>query len=595
MLVDLLKNNEFQIISEQEINSGAGIKLYLSYNSTQFALILYFNNKKGLSTKVVLEKETPDIKDKIEFILSQLGNSKKVGKSLPVHSSIFIYDSEQRKVLKTLFLNSGYRITEQNKDKNKDYVFKIEDLNHALTVTQFSKGTLLLQGIYSGLIDKIVGMIEQVKPLTDMERALLYVPFESQGLVKEDLEKNYEVFDIANEKNKRELNDVFEYLFENDKKTFNTGIALIEILKDEPRKLPEYNFIVAMFAKVFEGFIIKMMIDKNFFTLEDYRKNPNVADIGNALRKKKFEKYIKDQKRYGFILEKMVAIWEGTRCKEMHSDPIGEEVILSVDNIQTAINRVGEIKECMREAHLIIIKLGYTDEDLQREKEDSTNQVKKESTNVYFRIGTDESGKGDYFGPLSVAGVAINKNDEEKLLRIGVKDSKQISDEKILLIANEIRKIIPRHRIQIVFINPEKYNQLYNEMKNLNRILAWGHARTIENLLQNNNCELAIADQFGDPEYIYKALMEKGKKIKLIQRTNAEQDVAVAAASIIARETFLKKIKQMSEYYGLEIPKGASAQVELTAKKIVEKYGKDELYKISKFHFKTTKKVLENE
>jgi ribonuclease HIII len=595
ILIDFLHNNGFNIMKEQGINNGAGIKLHILYNNIKFALIIYFNSKTNLSTKIVLEKETLEIKEKIECFLAHSSNFKKSGKPMPVHSSVFICDNEQREVLKRMLLNSGYIITKQKVDKHKDYVFKVEEFNNTLTLTQFSNGTLLLQGSYSNLVDKTVEMIEKVKPLTEMERALLFVPIEGQGFIKEDLENSHGVFDIAKETSQKELDEAFNYLFENDKKSINTGVALIEILKDNPKKLPEYNFVVALFAKAFEGFIIKMMIDKDFFSLEDYKEKPDIAKIGNALRGDKLKKFIIDQKRYGYISEKMIAIWEGTRCKEMHSDPIGEETILSVDNLQTAIDKVGEIKQCIREAYHIIIKLGYTNNDLKELEACKAKQTRLEYSNVNCRIGTDESGKGDYFGPLSIAGVAINETDERKLLSIGVKDSKLIRDDKILFIANEIRKVLPMRKYQVVFINPEKYNKLYNEMKNLNKILAWGHARVLENLLQNNNCELAIADQFGDPEYINKALMEKGKKVKLIQMPKAERDVAVAAASILARDTYLKKIKHMSEHYDLDIPKGASAQVEYVAKKIVEKYGKDELHNTSKMHFKTTKRVLNNE
>lgn len=212
--------------------------------------------------------------------------------------------------------------------------------------------------------------------------------------------------------------------------------------------------------------------------------------------------------------------------------------------------------------------------------------------NIFPNIGTDESGKGDYFGPLSIAGVLLDEKDKNKLLGIGVKDSKLITDENIYEISENIRSIINKDKFTVVYINPEKYNELYGKINNLNRLLAWGHARALENLLILNTCSVAIADQFGDETYIKNALMKRGKEIKLIQMPKAEQYTSVAAASIFAREAFLMQMKVLSEKYNMILPKGASIHVEETARRIIQVYGKDELRKVAKLHFKTTKKVL---
>ena len=109
-------------------------------------------------------------------------------------------------------------------------------------------------------------------------------------------------------------------------------------------------------------------------------------------------------------------------------------------------------------------------------------------------IGVDESGKGDYFGPLIVAGVAINDELKKTFSKSGIKDSKQLSDEKILQLALQIQK---QAKWSIVTINPQKYNELYSKFKNLNKLLAWGHARVIENLLEKApECTLALSDKF---------------------------------------------------------------------------------------------------
>jgi ribonuclease HIII len=209
----------------------------------------------------------------------------------------------------------------------------------------------------------------------------------------------------------------------------------------------------------------------------------------------------------------------------------------------------------------------------------------------YPVIGTDESGKGDYFGPLVIAGTLVDQESETRLTAAGVRDSKQISDSSIVIIANEIRRILPKQNYSIVSIGPEKYNELYATIKNLNRLLAWGHARAIENILANNECANAIADQFGDESFIQKALLERGKKIRLIQRPKAEQFIAVAAASVLAREGFLNRLSDLGKTLGIELLKGASPQVEDMARQIIKTNGFDALSKYAKIHFKTTDRL----
>lgn len=206
------------------------------------------------------------------------------------------------------------------------------------------------------------------------------------------------------------------------------------------------------------------------------------------------------------------------------------------------------------------------------------------------RIGIDESGKGDYFGPLVIAAVFVDATTQGELALMEVRDSKKISDGRILEMAPDIKTICPH---SVIAIGPQKYNELYAKIKNLNRLLAWGHARALENLLERGvSCERAISDQFGDERLILNALQEKGRKIVLEQRTKAEADLAVAAASILARAEFLIRLKRLSEEIGTTLPKGASTAVELAGKMIVKKHGRERLQSVAKLHFKTTKVVL---
>lgn len=209
-------------------------------------------------------------------------------------------------------------------------------------------------------------------------------------------------------------------------------------------------------------------------------------------------------------------------------------------------------------------------------------------------IGTDESGKGDYFGPLVSAGVYVDKNSAGKLLSLGIKDSKLLSDSKVLEYSQKILNIC-KGQFSIIEISPEKYNDLYEqfrkEKKNLNTLLAWGHAKAIEEILNKVQCKIAIADQFADEKFIISKLQEKGKGLKLIQVHKAEQHIAVAAASILARARFLIKLKKLSEDIGISLPKGASQSVIASAQKIVNERGKETLRQVAKLHFKITANI----
>ena len=208
-------------------------------------------------------------------------------------------------------------------------------------------------------------------------------------------------------------------------------------------------------------------------------------------------------------------------------------------------------------------------------------------------MGVDESGKGDFFGPMVIAAAYIDETLIEPMRKLDVKDSKNItSDKKAMFIGGELRKLLG-HRFALVTIGPSAYNRLYTKMRSVNRILAWGHARAIEDLLEKvPTCPKAISDQFGNKETVERALMQKGRGIELIQRHKAESDLAVAAASILAREGFLRALQTMQQRYGTEIKKGASAAVREAAVALVRSKSPEVLLQTVKCHFKTTDAVL---
>lgn len=199
-------------------------------------------------------------------------------------------------------------------------------------------------------------------------------------------------------------------------------------------------------------------------------------------------------------------------------------------------------------------------------------------------IGVDESGKGDFFGPLCIAGVYAGGKDIEDLQILGVKDSKKLTDRSILTIAKKIREKFSHH---IVKINPKKYNELYDQFKNLNRLLAWGHATVIEQLALQTQCNRAIIDQFADEHVVLTAIKRKKIDLNLTQRHGGEEDLVVAAASILAREAFVNGLEILSREYDVSLPKGASTAVIQAATAFVNKHGKGNLPNVAKMHFKT--------
>lgn len=208
-------------------------------------------------------------------------------------------------------------------------------------------------------------------------------------------------------------------------------------------------------------------------------------------------------------------------------------------------------------------------------------------------IGVDESGKGDFFGPLVIAGAYVDREVARKLRDLGVMDSKRIgSDARIESLANEMRRL-DGFAHEVVMIGPEKYNELYARFGNLNRLLAWGHAKVIELLLEKvPACQRAISDQFANPRVLERALQQKGRAILLEQRTKAESDPAVAAASILARERFIGWLRQEGGRLGVELPKGVSEAVKATARKLVSERGAAVLPGLAKMHFKTAQEVI---
>lgn len=207
-------------------------------------------------------------------------------------------------------------------------------------------------------------------------------------------------------------------------------------------------------------------------------------------------------------------------------------------------------------------------------------------------FGIDESGKGDFFGPLVIAGVYTDAEITRHLIKAGIADSKKITTAARIRQLAAVIKATPGIEFDVIALRPEKYNELYASFKNLNRMLAWGHATVIEELVRKRpDCPRALSDQFARPDVLQSALKKKNITLKLDQRTKGESDTAVAAASILARERFIDWMDAATGKLGFKVPLGCSSQVVSAGKTLVAKHGTEVLGKFAKLHFKTTQQV----
>lgn len=211
------------------------------------------------------------------------------------------------------------------------------------------------------------------------------------------------------------------------------------------------------------------------------------------------------------------------------------------------------------------------------------------SLDLTSRIGIDEAGKGDFFGPLCIAGVQASEDKIKELIKLGVRDSKKMQDKMILGLASKIKQCVPH---SIVKLTPIKYNELYDSFHNLNRLLAWGHATAISELVEKTGCRNVIIDQFADESVVEVALQRKKMEVNLTQRHRGEEDPVVAAASILARAAFLQGMDELSSLVSHTLPKGAAAHVIEAGRQLVARHGQEVLKVVAKLHFKMTAQVL---
>lgn len=224
---------------------------------------------------------------------------------------------------------------------------------------------------------------------------------------------------------------------------------------------------------------------------------------------------------------------------------------------------------------------------------------------AYFPYGADESGKGDYFGSLVTACVQVKESQLPILKRLGITDSKAMTDAKIKEVAPQLVEALGIEQVAFLVLMPEGYNRQYDALKaqgkHLNHLLALMHAKTVAGLMQKQgglgtviDSPCLMVDQFTQGSHLLDALKEHAPHVKVSQSTKAElSHPAVAAASVVARYKFLQSMAQLREQSGYDLPLGASAKVVTLGKQVFRAEGLDGLRKVAKLHFKTTIEVTQ--
>lgn len=208
--------------------------------------------------------------------------------------------------------------------------------------------------------------------------------------------------------------------------------------------------------------------------------------------------------------------------------------------------------------------------------------------------GSDESGKGDFMGPLVVAAVVIDTATAHEFQALGIRDSKELDDKKIHELAEAIRT--KAKSLSVLPMKPAGYNQrmaqLKAQKKTLNDLLASGHIQALTKAIEGcTQCHFALVDQFSRHNPISTTLEAKFAGLKVYQKPRAERDMAVAAASILARDEFVRIMNELSGQAGFTLPKGGGQQATKAAKRIAIEQGREALANYVKLHFVNMQRV----
>lgn len=204
-------------------------------------------------------------------------------------------------------------------------------------------------------------------------------------------------------------------------------------------------------------------------------------------------------------------------------------------------------------------------------------------------IGIDEAGKGDFFGPLVVTAAAVDRSDAGWLMELGVNDSKAMTDARIIALAPRLEGALAH---ETIVLEPTRYNELHARMNNVNRMLAWAHARAAERVFEATGADMILSDQFAAAPIVADQFRIPEARAVWTQRTRAESDLAVACASILARARFLAGMDALERRHGVRLHRGAGPPVLAAGRALVRQRGPDLLPSVAKMHFKTAQQVL---
>ncbi len=208
-------------------------------------------------------------------------------------------------------------------------------------------------------------------------------------------------------------------------------------------------------------------------------------------------------------------------------------------------------------------------------------------------VGTDEAGKGDYFGPLTCAAVLLGKDTAAQVVKLGATDSKRLSNDRVLDLSIKLHRLLGS-KAATVTIGPARYNELYATFRRsgskLNGLLAWTHARAVKDLQdRGHDFDAVVIDRFATDTVIRRAMPEG---LRFIARPRAEDNPAVAAASILARAAYLHGLVKLTKEHGVKLTSGAGDPVLRQGRELVQRHGAGILRQVGKHHFRTTQTIL---
>jgi ribonuclease HIII len=527
-------------------------------------------------------------------------------------------------------LEEGHVSQQRCTDTTQHWRLEIKQAQERVVATLYTTGTLLVQGKASPLFESVCATVETLLGSSFAERGARYVPEMQREIILHHLNqpaRQQQAHTYAEQQLGQQL---YAFLSQADRDTYLAAAGALLSLQTTQTALPDYSLLVMPFARVYEGFLLQLASRLDPLALSKKTAALKRGQAGMALTTLSQHLQHSDKQQADKLKGLLYATWRGIRNKVMHAQ--GQETD-AYRYLQAALHDIEAIHLAMREGYAYALRNGFIgsssrgqgasprkqethdrqatetpppdhrEEEQRKHRKASSrdearpmNDDRKLSLNrhsaIHARIGIDESGKGDYFGPLVIAAVYVDAQTETELKALGVRDSKRLKDDQMRSMAEVIK-----HRCQhaVVAIPPKRYNELYTTMHHLNRMLAWGHARALENLLEQVDCPVAIADQFGDASFLRNALLQKGRRIQLQQRPRAEDDLAVAAASILARVEFVRRLESLGRQIGRILPKGASSPaIGTTGRAIVAQGGKQALATVAKLHFKTTTSIMAN-